>query len=176
MRFLGNIEPKYGRWAWPFRAMEPGDWFTVKHADRDPGLVAQMAYVRATQMGKRFSVDKDFQPGLLKVECVPPTSLDKHAPEAIIDVMNWGMYEKLVRTHTDIEPNGTHGDYQNVGSSTRWPCQYVKPLGKQKTFVYSVDDRYVRVDFEPAEMVLTRLANPTTASELIEAEVEELMS
>lgn len=66
----GEIRPVYGRWVWPFRHMKPGDWFTVAHVDRDPEAVRKMVSVRSAQLWKRFSVTKDWQPGVLRVDCI----------------------------------------------------------------------------------------------------------
>jgi hypothetical protein len=64
---FGQIKADRGRWVWPFAQMQPDDWFTVAHEDRDPERVRNMAMVRASQLKIRVKVEKHFQPGLLKV-------------------------------------------------------------------------------------------------------------
>jgi len=54
-KYLGEIAPIYGRWHWPLKAMEPGDWFHVDHAVRPPGEVGHYVNVRATQLGMTLS-------------------------------------------------------------------------------------------------------------------------
>lgn len=74
--FIGKIEPLYGRWHWPLRAMKPGDWFLVDKTLRKPEDVRNMMSVRAAQLGIRLSVTKhpEDHPGYTKVEMV---DLDK---------------------------------------------------------------------------------------------------
>jgi hypothetical protein len=69
MKDWGQLEPIAGRWIWPFHQMEEGDCFTVAHSDRDPEKLRNMAYVRGAQLGKRFSVERNFQPCLSRVTC-----------------------------------------------------------------------------------------------------------
>lgn len=71
--FLGEVKPQYGRWRWPLGWMKPGDWFVVDHARRDPEQVRQYVSVRASQLGKRFSViaSDPERLGYSRVTCVP---------------------------------------------------------------------------------------------------------
>lgn len=75
-RNLGYVGPIYGRWIWPFKQMRPGDWFVVEASQRDPEKVRHTASVRAAQLGKRISVEKNWQPGLTRVTCVDEPSLE----------------------------------------------------------------------------------------------------
>ncbi len=82
MRDLGDITPVYGRWFWPFRVMKPGDYFTVSAAPRDPENVRKVVGVRAAQIGKRFSVNKNWEgSGLVRVMCVA-------IPDTLEDIMS----------------------------------------------------------------------------------------
>lgn len=72
-RDWGIVRPLYGRWVWPYKMMEEGDWFLVAREDRSPEYVRHFTSVRAAQLGKRFKVEKHPQdhPGFTKVECMP---------------------------------------------------------------------------------------------------------
>jgi hypothetical protein len=85
----GVVRPVYGRWVWPFRRMEEGDWFHVDHADRDPEQVRNMAMVRAHQLGMKFSVNRNDEdkPGFCKVTRV---ALEHEEPDNRQPVMEYG--------------------------------------------------------------------------------------
>jgi hypothetical protein len=81
-RYLGVVAPLYGRWTWPFRSMEIGDYFLVKHEDRNPEDVRNIASVRASQLGIRISVEKCPQahPYMTKVRRVAPDEVKAKLP------------------------------------------------------------------------------------------------
>lgn len=68
-RFLGEVKPVYGRWVWPFKHMEDGDWFLVSWEHRDPEALRNLVSVRAAQLGMKFAVEKRpiEHPGFTKV-------------------------------------------------------------------------------------------------------------
>lgn len=80
-KYFGEIEPIYGKWVWPFKAMEGGDWFTVDQMLKDKGSLANYAYVQGHRMGKRFSVTEEL--GRTKVMCLgePEQKNNKHRTE-----------------------------------------------------------------------------------------------
>lgn len=66
---LGQIEPYMGRWIWPFREMDAGDWFTVHPEDKPIGGVRAAANAAGYRMGKKFSIVNDN--GMIRCTCVP---------------------------------------------------------------------------------------------------------
>jgi hypothetical protein len=57
---FGQIDPVApGIWRWPYRYMEPGDFFTVPENSRPSGAIRDHAYKEGRRLGKRFSVTSD---------------------------------------------------------------------------------------------------------------------
>lgn len=87
---LGVIEPHTltGKWHWPFRQMEPGDFFKVKHSQRNAEDLRTMVSVRAAQLGKRFSFEKHdpISPTLMRVTCRDRNAAGK---AALRDHLDW---------------------------------------------------------------------------------------
>lgn len=83
MSFLGIIEPdRAGRWHWPFRTMQEGDWFLVDWEQRDPESVRNLAAVKGSQLGKGMKIEKRpaEHPGFTRVTCFEQGTLAKSAP------------------------------------------------------------------------------------------------
>jgi hypothetical protein len=81
-QYHGEVGPIYGRWQWPLKIMQMGDWFHVDHLLRNPEEVRHYVSVRAAQLGKRFSVmanDPD-KPGYAKVWMPEPTEAGEGVP------------------------------------------------------------------------------------------------
>lgn len=80
-RFLGVIEPepRSGRWIWPFTTMEVGDYFLVRHSQREPEGLRRMVYVRGTNLMKRFGFMKNDpdNPGMMRVWRKPNWEMPK---------------------------------------------------------------------------------------------------
>lgn len=78
-KYLGILEPpEKAQWAWPFGRMEPGQYFHVRHSDRHPERVRQLAMVRAAQLAIKISVKADDPdlPGYCRVEYVDITKTE----------------------------------------------------------------------------------------------------
>lgn len=67
--FHGEVKPIYGRWHWPLRVMQPGDWFIVDQALRNSEELRHVMGVRAAQLGIPLSITKEDPdyPGFTKV-------------------------------------------------------------------------------------------------------------
>jgi len=72
-RFIGEVKPIYGRWTFPYKVMEVGDYFIVNKTLRDPETLRAHAGIRAAQLGIWLSVTKHppEHPGYTRVMRVP---------------------------------------------------------------------------------------------------------
>lgn len=95
--FIGEVQPVYGRWTWPLRVMQPGDWFIVSKALRKPEEVRNLMSVRASQMGVRVSVTKHPKeyPGYTKVEMVDLTKSAEKPDGQLVDYATAGQFLEL---------------------------------------------------------------------------------
>lgn len=181
-KFRGLKEPVYGKWSWRFlRDMEVGDWFTVKHSDRNPAALAQMIYVRGSELERRFNVDKRYAPGLTKVERMPdaPRYVEGAKPPIVPTIKPKPLID-ILREYTNVNENHVWSSVQApAGHPWSVPVEYKKPLEGQRTFVVAFSDfpgeimsEYVRVDLEDDVIRFLGYDYPVDAEKLM---IEELM-
>lgn len=86
-----ELKPFYGKWQWPLARMQPGDWFVVDHARRDPEAVRSYVTMQGSRIGKYFSVaaSDPENPGFCRVTCTRPPSLREEPSASTLD------YEKV---------------------------------------------------------------------------------
>jgi hypothetical protein len=157
--YLGEVQPIYGRWHWPLKAMKEGDWFHVDHTLRSPEEVRHYVGVRAAQLGMRFSVasiDPE-RPGYCKVTRPSHDEADYAKPKfALLD------YEKAGNKFAEL-----YGfDIQQVPAGELWNTGRGSVAVKQK--------REAKVDrlvfpFPPHDKVGARLFSDHISFEVIPA-------
>lgn len=98
--YLGVLQAPFdgGRWAWPFKRMQPGQFFHVDHNDRHPEEVRQLAHVRAGTLGYSVSVraDDPEKPGFTRVEYVDKTRGEEDRDKS------YAATNSLLSTHYDF--------------------------------------------------------------------------
>jgi len=84
-QFMGELKPFYGKWNWPLKDMQPGEFFTVDHSRRDPEAVRSYVSMQGARLGKYFSINAHDpeRPGFCRVTCTQPPSL-REEPQAIV--------------------------------------------------------------------------------------------
>lgn len=67
--FIGEVAPIWGRWHWPIKLLQPGDYFRVDHALKPPAEVGHYVNVRSTQLGipLSFQTNDPDCPGFCRV-------------------------------------------------------------------------------------------------------------
>lgn len=163
MAFIGEVKPVYGRWHWPFRSMEPGDWFVVDHALKLPSDVGHYVNVRSTQLGipLRFMQDDPDRPGYCRV-----TRPDTQAqPEAKVIEASWELAKNKLRewygVHIDELPYGMA--YLHETSRVDRP-QVVKPSVEAMIFDAREYEWIIGITFDAEGFTLHRLPRGTGAS------------
>jgi hypothetical protein len=145
--FLGELEPVYGRWVWPFRRMKVGDWFKVRFDVRLPGDVRQLAGVRAAQLGIKIGVT---------------TELPEHPDFTVV-----------VRRPDDWENPGRYSkelDYQALGTFLRSVYEVEPDSIPWHAFVREGETRgftVQKVRGDPRKEVIARVGNQRFKLELL---------
>src|SRR6476469_10931541 len=66
---IGEAVQVYGRWIWPIKMLQPGDYFQVDHALKPPQEVGHYVNVRSSQLGipLSFQMHDPDRPGFCRV-------------------------------------------------------------------------------------------------------------
>lgn len=150
--YLGVLEPPLdgGRWAWPFKQMEPGQYFRVNHEDRPPEDVRQLAHVRAGLMGYSISVAANDPEaiGYCRVTYVDKTKAkteDRH--------VTWAGFDKLLQRHygityMNVSVTATEPGYVGYRDMVTDPDKNDVPIRPIKQIEKPRFDRFILEDYE----------------------------
>ncbi len=99
--FMGEVKPFYGKWNWPIRDMEPGQYFVVDRDRRSAEAVRSYVSMAGVRVGKYFSInanDPD-RPGFCRVTCTkPPTERGLDDAKRDLLVLDYGKAnEKMLK-------------------------------------------------------------------------------
>lgn len=125
-KYLGVLQPPLDgrRWAWPFKRMEPGQYFHVAHCDRHPGEAQQLAFVRADTLGFKIATNRDDPelPGHLRIEYVDRTKekVNRDLEVNVADQLGMRWYGKMFY---DFEYQNLQN---NVGASMFHACKQIE--------------------------------------------------
>jgi hypothetical protein len=176
-QYLGLIQPSYGRWIWPFKHMEEGDWFTVRHEDRDPESLRNMAMVRGSQLNKSFSVKREHEPGITSVTCVSEDAWRSRAQDnrAKAKPLDFQAMREIGMRCYRTQVDGFKWTGLDVGQSERCDAQMIeKPTNH--TIIVTIPDQWTfAVEFDQKGFTLTRVEQGETAESYARAKLEAIM-
>lgn len=180
-KFLGEIQPIYGRWHWPFHTMQPGQYFIVDKVKRSGEQVRHHATVRAAQLGIPLSVtvNDPEHPGFTRVTYRDGSELNQERPHGA--VIEYGLAaEKMAAWYgydLDEMPFGMLGVKGNEVRIDR--PQLVDPMVSAIMFDHSQKER-TAVAFDKQGFTLYALSQHDTFKSWQppkrEPTLEELMS
>jgi len=174
LRDLGQVRPIYGRWVWPFKHMEEGDFFTVRHEDRAPEEVRNMAHVRGAQMGKTFSVNRAYSEGVTSVTCTSTTPFDrKPKPRASVD---YEAMRETLQTCYGRAADDFRWTALDVGQAERCAAPQIEKPG-QNTHILKIGQKWTfAVEFDPNGFTMTRVEQGTTLESFTKRKLEAIMA
>lgn len=139
MSDLGEVQPFRGRWTWPFAEMQEGEFFRVDQALRAKGAVANLAYVRGSKLGRRFSVTDDPEHvGFTRVVCTDEDITiepDRYRPiERQALQLSYKKFELFLREHGVALADDYERNF-DVAERCSWPVSWVKKPRVDKVIV-----------------------------------------
>ena len=160
--YWGVIKPnEHGEWRWPFRRMKVGDFFYVRHADRDPERLRTMCSVRAAQLGIRLKVEKNLPApyaGSTKVTRVS----DVREPN-LRTVMDYGAARQLLDEHYGIDADALSGAWSmlDIGQFER-VTELRTVRDHRRCILVEFEDRSFAVELLDDGIVIERISQGET--------------
>lgn len=171
---FGIIGPSgAGRWVWPFREMDVGDFFHVDPQDRPIQKVRTTAYCRGYQLGFKFSTTKG-ENGLSRVERVDPEIAMR---ERAALVLEYDTVRNRLMTLYGLDREGVdglHWSFLDIGGSQFQECK-LQGEAKQRELVVDVARCRIHVELRDDGFTLTRLEDDMTLQDVLRAREEKLL-
>jgi hypothetical protein len=172
--YMGAITPVFGRWVWPFRKMKPGDYFVVSHEHRTPEDLRNMVSVRAAQLGKRFSVNKDFRPGLTSVTCIPLNApgRGRKAPGAL----DYGAVTEMLGRCYGVDAGKLKWTAMDVGEVERIEAKQLEAPLQPVYMAVIPDDWKFALELGPGSVEVTRVEQNETVESFTKAKLDAIFA
>lgn len=175
-KFIGEVAPVYGRWHWPLKQMEEGDWFLVNHADRAPDEVRHYVSVRAAQLGMRFSV-KGHDPENPHFARVTKMTWKEQAVSApLVREMDFDrIMAVLNRSYPSVNANPLPIWTAEEGDKVRIDALRASPTPQSAYIVMIPDQWKTAVECDALGFTVARVALQTTLESFTEGKLADIM-
>lgn len=156
--------PATGQWRWPFRQMEPGQYFHVSHADRNPEAVRAFAMTRASYFGLPLSVQANATdiPGCARIEYL--VGGQPHSAKSQTE------FKDLEKAGDFFARHGVNLSHHDDHWSHFWPRAYEdkvewKPKPPAKRYAILLSFQTVGIEIEDGAIRIARLPPGTRAAD-----------